>query len=118
MDTKYLSEPTENILKLLKSYNVQDVLLGVIWCKRELGTKWCKKNFTFKGSSSIHPQGVFEKDNDYFKRINNFPTNCTKEGEEFWAKFKDCGILLGPLSIEWFSKEAMYYTKQDVIYEE
>lgn len=117
MDTKYMNKLPENIDKLLKSSNPQDVLLGVIWCKRELGTEWCKTNFTFVNHSKTSPRGN-EDDIAYHRRINNYPTYCTNPGEELWIKFKDCDILLGPYSIEYFDQDLSYPTQGDIIYEE
>lgn len=92
----------ENILKLLKSSVVEDVLIGVIWCKNNLGVKWCLDNFNFD-----------------IKGPCNYPTtiNENEENEEYRVIFKDFTVLIGSISIEAYQSE-IRYSRSPIIYKE
>lgn len=107
MDTKYLSELPDTIDKLLKSTNIDDVVLGVILTKEKMGTQWIKDNFIYYN----YPED---------KEKSPFPTNLRDLMEEPVLKFKDVWVLIGGIALEALKPGSKQYNAnlKEAIYEE
>lgn len=101
MDTKYLSELPDTIDKLLKSTNIDDVVLGVILTKEKMGVQWIKDNFLF---------------GDIDNRGDRYLLFLSDKTEKV-IKFKEISVLVGSICLEAFDHGKPRYNKE-VIYEE
>lgn len=107
MDTK--SQIPENIAKLLGSSIIEDIILGVLWCKRNKGKDWCMKNFNF---NTTHEQATGAEP-------NNFPTNdnVKKTGEKL-ILLGDWGILVGSICLQAVQSSWYKATTKEIVYNE
>ncbi len=93
MDTKYTNEPTDSVLKLLESSILEDVILGVVWCQKNLGDNWCLHNFTY--ISGLKTQKYPTKGDGSSMRDNI-------------VVFPNFSVLIGDTCIEAYNNKDLY----------
>lgn len=103
MDTK-LQIP-ESVTKLLGSTIVEDIILGVVWCKNNLGKEWCEENFTHRHVS-------------YTGGVENYPVprSVTRETGERIISFGDWGVLVGSVCLQ--TIKSKHFNVRAIIYSE
>lgn len=75
----------EKILQLLRSNNLEDVKLGIILAKKELGNPWMTKEFGY----------YYDFDNQNFGKYGSyFSINC--EGDSSALVFSDIIVTIAP----------------------
>ena len=102
MDTKYLNKLPDTLDRLLKSTNIDDVVLGVILTRDKMGAQWIKENFLFNRWSKED------------RWLLNLP-----DKEEMIIRFKDICVLVGSICLQALTVDDMqHHRKKPVIYEE
>jgi len=83
-----ISKVPENIDRLLNSSVLEDILLGVLWCHRNLGIDWMRENFTYVPAFPS-------------KDKQNFPTSMKQNTvREIFMRIGNEVVLIGPVCIE------------------